>query len=125
MLKTTGFKLDSELLKQIKIRAMEKEITQSELITNYLIQGLKQDNGADSIDIEVLERMLNIDDDDYLSNINFHVPDMLEFDLHNENKPINEEIPILEKDNLDGKDIFKDIIGFVKKPAETDKDVLL
>lgn len=43
VLRTTSFKLDSELLKQIKIKATEKEITQSELITDYLKQGLIKD----------------------------------------------------------------------------------
>ena len=44
VLKVTSFKLDSELLKQIKIKATEKEITQSELITEYLKKGLENDN---------------------------------------------------------------------------------
>ena len=36
VMKTTSFKLDTDLLKQIKLRAIEKDITQSELITIYL-----------------------------------------------------------------------------------------
>jgi len=43
VLKTTSFKLDSELLKEIKIKATQREITQAELITEYLKQGLKND----------------------------------------------------------------------------------
>lgn len=43
-MKTTSFKLDSELLKQIKLKAIEKEITQTELITRYLKQGLLMDS---------------------------------------------------------------------------------
>lgn len=44
VIKTTSFKLDSELIKQIKIKAIEKGITQSELIEIYLKQGLNNDN---------------------------------------------------------------------------------
>lgn len=44
VLKTTSFKLDTELMKQIKIKAIEKGITQSELIHEYLKQGLKNDS---------------------------------------------------------------------------------
>lgn len=43
VIKSNTFKLDSELLKQIKLKAIEKEITQSELITKYLEYGLKHD----------------------------------------------------------------------------------
>ena len=41
--KSTSFNLDKELLRQIKLKAFEKDITQTELITSYLIQGLKND----------------------------------------------------------------------------------
>lgn len=43
MIKTTYFKLDSELLKRIRIKSIEKDVTQSELATIYLLNGLKQD----------------------------------------------------------------------------------
>ena len=95
MLKTTSFKLDSELLKQIKIRATEKEVTQSELITTYLILGLKHDKISRS-NIDDLEKILNIDIDDHLSNIDYEIPKTLDFDPNNENKPITEEPVILD-----------------------------
>jgi len=117
MLKTTSFKLDSELLKQIKIRATEKEVTQSELITTYLILGLKHDKISRS-SIDDLEKILNIDINDHLSDIDYEIPKTLEFDPKNENKPINEEPIILENDKPEGDDIFKDIIGIVKSPAQ-------
>lgn len=41
VMKTTCFKLEDELLKQIKIRTTEKEVTQSELITVYLKKWFK------------------------------------------------------------------------------------
>ena len=117
MLKTTSFKLDSELLKQIKIRATEKEVTQSELITTYLILGLKHDKISRS-SIDDLEKILNIDINDHLSDIDYEIPKTLEFDPKNENQPINEEPIILENDKPEGDDIFKDIIGIVKSPAQ-------
>ena len=117
MLKTTSFKLDSELLKQIKIRATEKEVTQSELITTYLILGLKHDRISRS-SIDDLEKILNIDINDHLSDIDYEIPKTLEFDPKNENQPINEEPIILENDKPEGDDIFKDIIGIVKSPAQ-------
>ena len=44
VLKVTSLKIDSELLKEVKIKATQKEITQTELITEYLKQGLKNDD---------------------------------------------------------------------------------
>lgn len=41
--KSTSFKLDANLLKEIKKKAIDKEITQTELIEQYLKQGLKND----------------------------------------------------------------------------------
>ena len=41
--KMTSFNIDSEIMKKIKLLATEQEITQTELITRYLIQGLKND----------------------------------------------------------------------------------
>lgn len=41
--RVTSFKIDVEIMKQIKIKATEKEITQTELITEYLKQGLLKD----------------------------------------------------------------------------------
>jgi hypothetical protein len=120
MLKTTSFKLDSELLKQIKIRATEKEITQSELITKYLIMGLKQDKNVNSIDIDELEKLLNIKHGNHLDDIEFNIPKSLEYDPDKVNKSIKDEPIELENDKPDGEDIFKDIIGIVKGPAETD-----
>ena len=44
VVKVTSFKIENEILKQIKIKATEKEITQTELITEYLKQGLLKDS---------------------------------------------------------------------------------
>lgn len=43
VLKVTSFKLDSELMKKLKIKATEKEITQTELVKKYLEYGLEND----------------------------------------------------------------------------------
>ena len=43
VVKVTSFKIDEELIKQIKIKAIEKGITQTELISEYLEQGIKND----------------------------------------------------------------------------------
>ena len=110
MLETISFKLDSELFKQIKICASEKEVTTNELIISYLIFGLKHDR---------ISKSINIDHNGHLSNIYHEIPETLDFDSKNENKPINEEpIIILEKDKPEGDDIFKDIIGIVKSPTQ-------
>ena len=107
MIKTTSFKLDSELLKRIKIKATEKEITQSELVTTYLLNGLKQDETVSNVDISILEKKLNIKSENHLDNIDFEVPDMLKYNPNKISKPINEEPIILENDdNSDNKDIF-------------------
>ena len=42
-IKVTSFKLDTELMKKLKIKATEKEITQTELVTKYLEYGLEND----------------------------------------------------------------------------------
>ena len=42
-IKVTSFKLDTEIMKKIKITATEKEITQTELVTQYLKAGLRND----------------------------------------------------------------------------------
>jgi len=41
--KTTSLIIDSEIIKQIKIKCAEKDITQTELIHEYLKQGLIKD----------------------------------------------------------------------------------
>ena len=43
VLKTTSFKLDTEIMKKLKIKATQKEITQTELVHRYLEYGLKND----------------------------------------------------------------------------------
>ena len=43
VLKTTSLIIDSEIIKKIKVVCANKEITQTELIQEYLIQGLKKD----------------------------------------------------------------------------------
>lgn len=42
-IKTTSFKLDSELLKELKIEAIRKDIQLSELVDEYLREGLKRE----------------------------------------------------------------------------------
>jgi len=41
--KNTSFNLETELLKELKIQAVKEGITQTELITRYLTNGLKSD----------------------------------------------------------------------------------
>ena len=114
--KTTSFKLDSELLKQIKIRATEKEITQSELVTIYLKNGLKYD--LSESDYKLIE-FLNHETKDHLEKIknDFKIPDVLKYNPKKENKPITEEKIIFEDEG--GTDIFTDIIGIVSSPERT------
>ena len=120
MIKTTSFKLDSELLKRIKIKATEKEITQSELVTTYLLNGLKQDETVSNIDISVLENKLNIKSENHLDKIDFEVPDMLKYNPNKISKPINEAQIILENDdNSDNNDIFSSVMGIVSSPTRT------
>ncbi|MBR0473354.1 MAG: hypothetical protein IJI98_11755 [Methanosphaera sp.] len=114
--KKTSFKLDSELLKQIKIRATEKEITQSELVTKYLKNGLKYD--LSESDYKLIE-LLNHDTKNHLDKIknDFNIPDVLKYDSKKENKPITNEKIIFEDER--GADIFSDIIGIVSSPEKT------
>ena len=114
--KTTSFKLDTDLLKQIKIRATEKEITQSELVTNYLKNGLKYD--LSESDYKLIE-FLNHDTKNHLDKIknDFKIPDVLKYDSKKENKPITEEKIIFDDEG--GTDIFSDVIGIVSSPERT------
>ena len=117
MIKTTSFKLDSELLKRIKIKATEKEMTQSELVTAYLLNGLKQDESVSNINISALEKKLNIKTENYLENIDFEVPEQLKYNPNKINKPITEEQIIFEND--DNPDIFSAVMGIVSSPTRT------
>ena len=101
--KSTSFKLDTDLLKQIKIRATEKEITQSELVTTYLKNGLKYD--LSESEYKLIE-FLNHDRKDHLEKIknDFKIPDVLKYDSKKENKPITEEKIIFDDEG--GTDIF-------------------
>ena len=120
MIKTTSFKLDSELLKRIKIKATEKEITQSELVTTYLLNGLKQDETEYDIGISELENKLNIKSENHSDNIDFEIPSMLKYNPNKISKPITEEPIILEKDNSsNNNDIFSAVIGIVSSPTRT------
>lgn len=114
--KTTSFKLDTDLLKQIKIRATEKEITQSELVTTYLKNGLKYD--LSESDYKLIE-FLNHNRKDHLEKIknDFKIPDVLKYDSKKENKPITEEKIIFDDEG--GTDIFSDVIGIVSSPERT------
>ncbi len=42
-IKTTTIKIDDRVLEEIKIKAVRDKITQQELISKYLIDGLKKD----------------------------------------------------------------------------------
>ena len=114
--KSTSFKLDTDLLKQIKIRATEKEITQSELVTTYLKNGLKYD--LSESEYKLIE-FLNHDRKDHLEKIknDFKIPDVLKYDSKKENKPITEEKIIFDDEG--GTDIFSDVIGIVSSPERT------
>ena len=114
--KTTSFKLDTDLLKQIKIRATEKEITQSELVTIYLKNGLKYD--LSESDYKLIE-FLNHETKDHLEKIknDFKIPNVLKYDSKKENKPITEEKIIFEDEG--GTDIFSDVIGIVSSSERT------
>lgn len=116
VMKTTSFKLDSDLLKQIKLRAIEKEITQSELITIYLKNGLKYDLSENSLNII---QFLNTNSKNHLDKLkeDFEVPEMLLYNPKKENKPITEEQIILEDEG--GTDIFSDVLGIVSSPTIT------
>lgn len=115
-MKTTSFKLDAELLKQIKIRATEKEVTQSELVSIYLTNGLKYDFSQN--DLNILE-FLNINSINHLDKIkeNFEIPETLKYNPQKEDKPITEEKIIFEDEG--GKDIFSDVMGIVSSPTRT------
>ena len=109
--KTTSFKLDSELLKQIKIRATEKDLTQSELVTIYLKNGLKYDLSENDLNII---QFLNSQSHNHLNKLkkDFEVPEMLKYDPKKENKPITEEDVVFEDEG--GTDIFNKVIDTQK-----------
>ena len=118
-MKTISFKLDSELIKKIKIKAEEKGITESELVTTYLINGLKQDENITVSDISELEKKLNINIENKLDAIDFEIPDMLKYNPEKESKPITDELVLLENDKPDGEDIFTEVMGIVSSPHKT------
>ena len=41
--KNTSFNLDEDLLTEIKIKAVKKKTTQTKLVEEYLMKGLKED----------------------------------------------------------------------------------
>lgn len=114
--KTTSFKLDSELLKQIKIRATEKDLTQSELVTIYLKNGLKYDLSENDLNII---QFLNSQSHNHLNKLkkDFEVPEMLKYDPKKENKPITEEDIVFEDEG--GTDIFNKVMGIVSSSTRT------
>ena len=114
--KTTSFKLDTDLLKQIKIRATEKEITQSELVTIYLKNGLKYDLSENDLNII---QFLNSQSKNHLNKLkkDFEVPEILKYDSKKENKSITEENILFEDEG--GTDIFSNVIGIVSSPNRT------
>ena len=117
VMKTTSFKLDTDLLKQIKLRAIEKDITQSELITIYLKNALKYDLFDDNFNFI---KFLNMNSKNHLAKLkeDFIVPEMLQYNPEKENKPITEKQIILEDEG--GTDIFSDVLGIVSSPTPTD-----
>lgn len=50
--KVTGFKLNIDLVKQLKIKAVEKDVTSSKLLEEYIIQGLNQEKENEKPKIE-------------------------------------------------------------------------
>ena len=119
MIKTTSFKLDSELLKRIKIKAIEKDITQSELVTTYLLNGLKEDESISNADLSDLEQKLNIKSDNHLEGIDFEVPEMLKYNPDKVSKTITEDSVVFENDDSNSKNIFSDVLGIVSSPDRT------
>ena len=117
VMKTTSFKLDSELLKQIKIRATEKDITQSELVTFYLKNSLKYDFSEEDLKILKLLRIKTSNHMDKLRK-DFVMPKKLKYNPLKENKPVTEEKIIFEDEG--GTDIFSDVLGIVSSPEQTD-----
>ena len=113
--KSTSFKLDTDLLKQIKIRATEKEITKW-VSYNLSKNGLKYD--LSESEYKLIE-FLNHDRKDHLEKIknDFKIPDVLKYDSKKENKPITEEKIIFDDEG--GTDIFSDVIGIVSSPERT------
>ena len=116
VMKTTSFKLDSELLKQLKIRATEKEITQSELVTFYLKNSLKYDFSEE--DLKIL-KLLNIKSRNHMDKLkqNFEMPNKLKYNPQKENKPVTKKQVIFEDEG--GADIFSEVIGIVSSPNQT------
>lgn len=114
--KTISFKLDTDLLNQIKIRATEKGVTQSELVTIYLKNALRYDLSEDDLNII---QFLNSQSKNHLDKLkeDFEVPEMLNYDPKKENKPITEENIIFEDEG--GMDIFSNVMGFVSSPTRT------
>ena len=121
VVKTTSFKLDSELLKQIKIKATEREITQSELVTDYLLKGLKEDNHKQMNTLEDLERRLNIKSENHLDD-DYEVPERLKIDSNKE--AITEFDNLFSKENEKTKSDLKDIAGIVRSPNPTNSTEL-
>lgn len=48
--KQLNFRLDEDIIKQFKRVAFEKEITQTELVTKYIIEGLKREKSQTKLD---------------------------------------------------------------------------
>ncbi|MDO5818772.1 MAG: hypothetical protein Q4P11_00400 [Methanobrevibacter sp.] len=119
--KTTSFKLDSELLKQIKIKATEKEITQSELITDYLLKGLKEDNHKQGNTLEDLEKKLNIKSRNHI-DVEYKVPARLK--VNADKRPMRKFNKVLPKESRASKSDLKNIIGIVSSPEPTDSTEL-
>ena len=122
VVKTTSFKLDSELLKLIKIKALEKEMTQSELITYYLLKGLKEDNNTQRNSLEELEKKLNIKSRNYMDK-EYKVPSRLE--LNSEKKPLRDFNNLFDdKENNQSKSDLKSIAGIVSSHNPTNSTEL-
>ena len=119
MIKSIHVKLDSDLIKQIQIKAKEKNITQNELITRYLLNGLKQTENISQSNICELENKLNIKTKNHFEDIDFEIPPMLKYNPSKVTKPVSEKLVILENDNPEGDDIFTDIMGIVRSPKPT------
>ena len=117
MIKTTSFKLDSELLKRIKIKATEKEITQSELVTTYLLNGLKQDETVSNVDMKVCSMSLDIicSISQWFCHLGIH------YSIHVENNMIL--LKVSKKSWIDFVDIiyYPGCLGLQRKVLEANK----
>lgn len=110
---TTSIEVDSRLLDIIRFMSVKKNISQNQLIVDYLIKGLKADTNRELEYIHQLEKELNLKNEMNLDDIDFEIPEMLKYN------PDKEEITDFEGlfngDEETSCDL-NSIIGIVKSP---------